>query len=368
MSLKINAFVGSLFTASCLATSVAPAMAQDESVQDQAQTRPSDGNVGTLLQEIVVTATKQSTAQAAQKVPIMLSAFSGEQIENLKLTNIQNLAHTMPNVSFDTPGSTKSTANFSIRGLGMNSSIASSAPTVGVFVNGMYMGINQGILVDTFDLEGIEVLRGPQGTLFGRNVTGGAVLLNSRKPRQEADFTARARLETGPEYSFALAGGGGLTDTVSARLAVMYRKDEGYFKNITLDQKQGEDEVFLIKPSLRYESGGTDITLFGEYGQNKGDGPVTHAPDYVAPGATEPYGRKYRKVYGNFPGTTDLKWHSLTLNATQDVGFGENGQIALVSGYRKFKGYSEYESDGTPLTISHNGGYTEQKQFSPDYS
>lgn len=351
-------------------TCAAPAMAQQAAKPAGAPpTAHESRQTGSLLDDIVVTAAKQSRAQANQSVPITISAFSSAQLETLKLTNVQRLAYSMPNVSFDSPGSTKSTANFTIRGLGVNSSIASTAPTVGVFKDGMYLGINQGVLVDTFDLEGIEVLRGPQGTLFGRNVTGGAVLLNQRKPRQEADFKARVRYETGPEYSVAVAGGGGVTDTVSVRLAAQYRLDRGYFNNVTLGDKHfGRDKSWLVQPSVRFDNGVTDVTLFGEIGGNTGDGPVDVAPDYqggtvTTPGTLPPRGLS-RNVYENYRGYTDLKWHSLILNGTHDVDVGEDGQIALISGYRKFTGASGYASDGTELTVSHNGAYTRQHQIS----
>ena len=87
-----------------------------------------------------------------------------------------------------------SIANFSIRGVGINDSIASVDPTVGVFVDGVYMGQISIVLFDTFDVESIEVLRGPQGTLFGRNVTGGAVLINTKKPETSSRCRPALRL------------------------------------------------------------------------------------------------------------------------------------------------------------------------------
>ncbi|RYY28490.1 MAG: TonB-dependent receptor [Sphingomonadales bacterium] len=339
---------------------------------EAAEADDAQSDVPIEMQEILVTGTKQSRAQEVQKVPVTISAFNGAQIEALKITNIQNVAYSIPNVSFESPGSMKGTANFTIRGLGVNSSLSSSAPTTGLFQNGMYMGINHGILVDTFDLDGLEVLRGPQGTLFGKNVTGGAVLINWRKPRPDADLNIRARLESGPEYSLAAAGGGRIVGDLSGRVAVLWRKDVGYFSNPTLNRKNfGRDEVVSVRPSLRYANGTTDITIFTEYGHQTGDGPATTAPDYqgatsAMPGAVlfPAYGYKYDKVYINTGGFTDLTWKSATLNATQEVGFGEDGQIALIAGYRDFKGVTVNDSDGTPLNLNANGQTTQQKQHS----
>lgn len=362
----------SALTVAMLATASGASAQATAEPQSVSQTDDSLRQTGGMMDDIVVTATKQSQGQINQRVPITISAFSGLQIEAQRLTNLGRLAYSIPSVSFDQSATMRSTANFTVRGLGLNSSVASTAPTVGVFLNGVYLGINAGVVLDTFDVEGIEVLRGPQGTLFGRNVTGGAALINYRRPDQETDFTARVRLESGPEYSVAVAGGGGLTDTLSARLAVLYRKDEGYFNNVVLNDKHfGADEIFNIRPSLRFMQGGTDITLVGEYGKNNGDGPVTVAPDYTGgtvttPGTAPRQGNQYDKVYENFRGNTDLEWYSLTLNATQDVGIGEDGQIALITGYRKFRGFSDFAADGTALPISQNGNYTDQSQYSTE--
>ncbi|HKK22970.1 MAG TPA: TonB-dependent receptor plug domain-containing protein, partial [Pseudohaliea sp.] len=147
-----------------------------------AQAQDSQRRVGSaaLLEEVVVTARKRE--EGSQDVPLAITAFGADQIEALKIRDLTNLSVGMPNVALDDVGTTRGTANFSIRGLGINSSIPSIDPTVGVFVNGVYLGVNNGIIFDVFDLESIEVLRGPQGILFGRNVTGGAILMNTKKP------------------------------------------------------------------------------------------------------------------------------------------------------------------------------------------
>ena len=144
-----------------------------------------EGSAGALLEEIVTTARKRSEAEAVQDVPIAVSAFGAEQLDALFVTRIDDLGHLMPNVQLETIGTFPGVQSFSIRGQGINSSIPSVDPTVGVFYDGIYMGTTFGVVVDTFDLESVEVLRGPQGLLFGRNVTGGAVLLRTRRPTGE---------------------------------------------------------------------------------------------------------------------------------------------------------------------------------------
>jgi len=133
-------------------------------------------------------------------------------------------------VAIDSSGTVKGLANFSIRGLGVTSSVPSLDPTVGTFVDGVYIGSNYGVILDTFDLEGIEILRGPQGLLFGRNVTGGAVLVNTRDPSHEYSAKLKAGVETGLQTTIAGSVTGSLVeDTLSGKLVALYKDDEGYF-------------------------------------------------------------------------------------------------------------------------------------------
>ena len=174
-----------------LAIAIALGSAALASVPTQAQEPVRRGTAATMLEEVIVTARKRE--EGMQDVPLSVTAYNSDQLEALKIRDLTNLAVGMPNVSLEDIGTTRGTANFSIRGLGINSSIPSIDPAVGVFVNGVYMGVNSGIVFDMFDLASVEVLRGPQGTLFGRNVTGGAVLLNNKKPGDELEASLKYR-------------------------------------------------------------------------------------------------------------------------------------------------------------------------------
>src|SRR5690606_2739866 len=130
-----------------------------------------------------------------QELPLAMNAYGADELRALNMEDLPSLSYAMPNVQFEDIGTARGIANFSIRGVGVNSSIASVDPAVGVFVDGMYLGLNAGTITDGFGLEAVEVLRGPQGTLYGRNVTGGAVLVRTRAPTDAFEAQARVAYE-----------------------------------------------------------------------------------------------------------------------------------------------------------------------------
>ena len=165
--LKIGFMTGAAGTALCL-TSPAMAQAAPEAApaaqDDAGQDKPTkdDG-----LADIVVTATKRGAAQNVQNVPIAVTAFGAAQLEEQHFQNLQSLSYSMPNVQLTAVGTQPGYATFSIRGFGISSSIPSIDPTVGTFIDGVYMGVNTGVVLNNFDIEGIEVLRGPQACCSG---------------------------------------------------------------------------------------------------------------------------------------------------------------------------------------------------------
>ena len=105
-----------------------------------------------------------------------------DDLDARNVTDLSSLSYVAPNVQLDPIGTFKGVANFSIRGLGINSSIPSIEPAVGLFVDGVYMGVNAGTVFDLVDVRSVELLRGPQGVAFGHNTTGGAVLIRTAPP------------------------------------------------------------------------------------------------------------------------------------------------------------------------------------------
>lgn len=326
------------------------------------------GSSAAMLEEVVVTARKR--AEESQDVPLAVSAFGAEQIEALKVRDLTNLSVGMPNVALDDVGTTRGTANFSIRGLGINSSIPGIDPTVGLIVDGVYLGINNGVLFDTFDLESIEVLRGPQGTLFGRNVTGGAVLLNTKKPGDEFELTLRAAADQGDEgglNSYLMGSvGGPVTDWMAAKLTAYYNDDQGWLENNLNGEDLGAIEQTMVRPVVTLTPNDSmELTLRYEYSETDGDGPVAqcHTNGSGVPCAYTDLDRKEFEVDLDEKGSQDNETNFFTAELNWDVAFGD-GTITNIFGWRDYEGSSVSDIDAQPVWLFHAPAWLETEQYS----
>lgn len=314
-------------------------------------------NVTEILQEdIVVTAQKRGPANV-QNVPAAITAFGEAQLQALNVRDLKSLTYTMPNVQLDGIGTAKGTANFTIRGLGINTSIPSIDPTVGVFVNGMYLGITSGVIMDDFDLEAIEVLRGPQGVLFGRNVTGGAVLIRTKRPTGEFTASARAGVESGPNWTIDGAVSGPLVrDLLSARIAAYHSDDAGWFNNEYDNSHFGASKFSIVRPSiLLTPSNAIDFILRFEHGEGKGDGGVFQNEALFPRGSF--------RTQSNEEGFFASNWNQLIGELNWKVPFG-NGTVTAIGGWREFKGRDRVDIDGTTMTVFNLDLLTKQNQRS----
>ncbi len=340
-----------------------------------------EGSAGALLEEIVTVARKKSDAEAVQDVPLAVTAFGAEQIEALFVKKIDDLSYIMPNVQLESVGTFPGVQNFSIRGQGINSSIPSVDPTVGVFVDGIFMGTTYGVVIDTFDLEAVEVLRGPQGLLFGRNVTGGAVVLRNARP--DGEFRTRVRVGGTDEEQFNVAAaieGALIEDTLAAKMVVYYDDDPGYFSNINPQattpaphplqpfysnpadgSNVGALETKMFRPMLVWTPNDTsDVSLIIEHGQTEGDGAAWTNVTAQRAGAQSDFSTALDEV-----GFTDIEWSQIVLEA--NIGEVGNGTLTNIAGYRRVEAASAADIDGTDLPIFAAPGTTDQKQFSNEF-
>ncbi|MFO0449868.1 MAG: TonB-dependent receptor, partial [Pseudomonadota bacterium] len=309
------------------------------------------------LAEVVVTSQKMAEGVDVQSVPAAITAFDGAAIERNFAVDLRDLGRLTPNVQLNQVSTFNGYANFYVRGIGINGSTRTVDPAVGLFVDGLYVGFGPSSLVDTFDLASVEVLRGPQGTLFGRNVTGGAVVVNTARPTQE--FEAKTKVTWGnyDRFDVAASVNGGLTETVAARLSAIYQHQKGYFENLENGRTKADKNLTLVRPSIKFTpSENFDLTLIGEWQQNKG-GPATsqNIVNPVFPKLAQtlfnytPPADKY-DVRHNLQGYSNSEVKQLALEANWNLG---HGLVTAVTGWRDVTFDSSTDFDGSPITLFH---------------
>src|SRR5690606_28382014 len=201
---------------------------------------------------ILITATKRPAGATLADAPLSAHVFGEDELRARNVEDLTSLSYAMANVQLEDIGTARGIANFSIRGIGVNSSIASVDPAVGLFVDGVYQGMNAGALTDLFDIEAVEVVRGPQGTLHGRNVTGGAVLVRTLQPTHVFEARGRVAIESGSNSILEAALSGPLAPgLVSGRLALYYADDRGWLENDFDGSRFGASETRAARAALR---------------------------------------------------------------------------------------------------------------------
>ncbi len=330
-----------------------------------AQTQPpaEEGRTSTLdtIGNIIVTGTKTQNPEDVQDVPLAVTAFNADTLEALKVRDVQGLTFSAPNVSLDQIGTSRGQANFSIRGLGINSSIPSIDPTVGVFVDGVYLGTNGGVVFDLFDLDSVEILRGPQGVLFGRNVTGGAVLINTGNPTEDLRGKVRVAVDGpvdggrgGANYTASgVISGPIVEDVLLFKVGGYYNNDEGYFQNSFDGSNHGAAETYIIRGALEARLG--DLTLTGkiDYFDSEGDGPAAQNRGS--------FGRDTFDFAIDNRGSYANETINASLTAEWDIG---PGTLTNIFGYRDYSATTDADIDATPLFLFHSSTETEQDQIS----
>ncbi|ARR55858.1 TonB-dependent receptor [Rhizorhabdus wittichii DC-6] len=254
-------------------------------VQAQMQTQAtqpgdgaSEGSAGAdpLMNDIVVTARRRS--ETAQSVPLAISAFSAESIEARGIQKIDGLAGFTPNMTFQNNpsfGGAGSSAAIYIRGIGQKEFLPTTEPGVGVYVDGVYVARSVGALLDLVDIDRVEILRGPQGTLFGRNTIGGAISITTRKPGDQP--YANVQLTTG-RYSridVKAVGNLPLTETLFTKLSIASFNRDGYVRHLSDGRKLGNVDTLTGRLDLRWLAGdGLEINLAVEGTRDRSNGPA----------------------------------------------------------------------------------------------
>ena len=333
------------------------------------------GESGGVIEEILVTAQKR--AQSIQDVHVSMNAFTEEDLQDLGWTDITQVGNQSPNLDIKYVWG-NSMPVFTIRGVGMNSFQASDTPSVGLFIDEVFQTSMAVMGAHLFDIERVEVIKGPQGDVFGRNTNGGAVSYFTRKPSREADGYVRASYGRWERSEVQAAVGGPLGENLSGRISLMsIQQGEGWVYNRTTGNDVGEVDILSARAQLLWEpsdSLSVNFKLFGSrdrsqpiyfqhvgYREKGNTGQLCQAYlegrldpntcvsfDGYSDTDGDPYAGDYTNDLSTFINEDEtLKNDNLGGTLTIEKDFG-NISLLSVSSYQVYDRWQPKESDGTP--------------------
>ena len=316
-----------------------PAMASAQSAPTNTQEN------SYAIDEVTVTARRRQ--EAMQDVPLAVSAMGAEELRNQQISDVSQIAMQVPSFTFQSQNALES--EMFIRGVGsarLNS--ATSDPSIGTFLDEIYIGRRGVATPPIFDLERIEVLRGPQGTIFGKNVVGGAINMITAKPTQE--FDAGASVAVG-NYSTIMADGfvsGPINEKLSARIAVNREQHDGYAHNVIRNEELEDLTSTAVRGTLLWEiNDDMRLTVVADASKTDSGGSSRHAVDdpnspgfgFITPNiSTDP-----RTNYSPYEQYANRKTSGLMARFEWDIG---NMSLVYLSGLRNGEGHIAWTQAG----------------------
>ena len=320
------------------------------------------------LDEVIVTARRRS--ESLQNVPVAVSAFNANRIAELQARDLSGLQYATPNLYLDKGDA--SNAVIYIRGVGQNDSLAFVDPGVGVYVDDVFIARTQAAFLELFDVDRVEVLRGPQGTLYGRNTIGGAIKFVSTRPPKTFDAYLEAGIGNYNSYDLkGRIGGPLIDDKLFAKAAFSFQRRDGFNHNLFTGKDDGDLRSFsgrgalLFTPTERLEfllsvDGKIDRpdTSRSPVRQTSITG-ATHAGIVTLPAIADPY-----TVDTNANGLSDISAFGVSL--TSRLTASDAITLESISSYRKFDFDLKLDTDGSHLPILDILLHQKQEQFSQE--
>jgi iron complex outermembrane receptor protein len=329
------------------------------------------------LEEVTVTARRFE--ESLQEAPVAVSAFGQEALEARSITNLEDIGRYVPNMQFFPNGiAGGSSGQPFIRGVGQFDFMITTDPGVAIYLDGVYLARSLGNLLDLVDVERIEVLRGPQGTLYGKNTIGGAINVVSRRPGNETELFGEVRVgdydRIDARASVSLPV---IEDRLAIRLAASTKNADGYGERLLTGEDMGDDDSTAFQAVVDWQpTDALDVTLAFDRTDVDQAFAVTHTEE-INPAAplqglynalVAPYDSRYitddpyrSNATGLNSNEQDIWGASLTLSW-------QLGDLTLksISGYRDQEQTFGTDPDGSPETIVDELDTTDQNQFSEE--
>lgn len=340
----------------------APALAQDEAEDT--------GGIA----EILVTA--QKVSENVQDVPIAITAITADRLEQTGTTSLEGLTRLVPSVTFR-KGTTSANSAIVMRGVGTITFSIAAEPSVSTVVDGVVLSRSGQAFMDLVDLERIEVLRGPQGTLFGKNASAGLVNMVSKGGTDTLEAEARAEWFEGNEYRLRAAISGPLGENLSGRITGFYGTYDGNITNVFGGQEEDVNgyEHYGARGIVDYDNGSAKIRLIADYFKADDDccadittvsrGAVLDAELGLPGGVAQGLDQRYVN-HNLVTQTRDEQW---SLTASGDFDVFNSHTLSFVAGYRNWKNREIREGDFLPRALVgtaqlHDDGTVKTEQYS----
>ncbi|MFW2341611.1 TonB-dependent receptor [Brevundimonas sp.] len=332
------------------------------SVTAIAQEARSQDPAVTSLDEIIVTARRRD--EQLKDVPVAVTALSSERLEETGATDITTLQQQTPNATVQVARGSNSTLISFIRGVGQQDPLWGFEPGVGLYVDDVYVARPQAAVLDIFDIERIEVLRGPQGSLYGRNTVGGAIKYVTSRLSQEAEATLRGAYGSYNQVDLVASGSVPLSDSFRVGGAFASLTRDGYGRNINTGAEHYDKDVTAFRASAEFTP--RDEVFFRlAYDRTQDDSAPRHGHREVAGvgfGANSP-----GSVYDTYAGVGDENSvESEGLSFTGQVDVSEHWTFKAITAWREGRTDTVIDFDNTPAPTLDIPAYYADDQFTTE--
>ncbi len=294
------------------------------------------------IEEIIVTAQKRE--QSAQDVPIALTAYTGEFLRDFGLRELDEVSEFVPGlqVQLQSPNN----PGLVVRGITSDSGSAQQEARVSLFVDGVAASRARGAIVELYDIERIEVLKGPQGTLFGRGAQIGAVSIVTNKPDLEKfGLSGRVGIGNDAAREYEAAVNVPVADTAAVRLAGIYRKRDGYIDNIAGGEALNGPEVTALRGSVRFEPSDVfALTAIVNFQEDDYTGTSFKSRRFAPQGGdTSPF----TAAQLNRGEALGVERDLFNVTVQGEWTLSDSLSLTAITGYREFNSFEEFDADGT---------------------
>lgn len=319
------------------------------------------------IEEVTVTAQKRE--QSLQDVPITVSAYSGSFIRDTNITDAKELSILTPGVTGDSDDSFLDSIN--IRGIVTNDFGVGAEPSVGLYQDGIYLGRSGGAVTSFFDISGVEVVKGPQGTLFGRNSSAGAISIKTNKPSTEA-LEGSIDVGIGEDNYNTLTGviNVPLNDQWAMRAAVYHEEIDGWVKNLAGDGDYGYNNNDAIRLSFGYEGERLSGVLALEYEDRESNGSiynVTNLPNEPQVSGWAQPSTKYGELSSDLGNASTDQADVWGATLTLEYDLTDDHTLTSISAIRGHNYRYLEDFDGSEFAIDHYGQDQEQTYYSQEF-